>query len=653
MPTVGSFYPLGKIFQNDRLLMKSQIDSETIIPTLHTARECHDAAVTDQPQTVLMHTTRTLLATLLLFPLLAFSKDFKGAELRTKASFTYGRFEVRLKSAAREGVLSSFFTYHDGGSGWNEIDIEILGRYERDVQFNAITPGQSHHVRHQPVAFNPHLDFHTYAIEWTPSYVAWFIDEVEVYRQTEAHVATLNQPQKIMMNIWNPVYANWAGAWNAEVLPAFAYYDWVSYSTYTPGSGTRGTDKNFTLQWRDDFNTWDQTRWAKATHTFDGNQCDFVPENAVFQNGMMILGLTQPGNLGFNDRSAPAVKWARLTGNEITVHFSEEVEKASAETPTNYVLAGASVTSAMLQEDLKTVALTVANVDVNANYVLIVREVTDRATTPNKVALRGVNVIKAKPLSLPMKINVGGSALRDYLPDQEWRENAEYGFLDGGVTQWSSNQPIANTEDDELYRSERWGLVLYRVRVPQGKYRITLLFAENYFNAANQRSFDVTVEGKRTVTALDLYREVGAHAAYVRVAEEVEVHDGILDIHFAALKDQALLNGLLVEAAPTAVRENLAPPEQFNLLQNFPNPFRDHTVIHFTVAAPERIRLQIFDMLGALVEQHELGMKAAGRHEFAWPARTTREAPLSGGVYFYRLVGSRTNFPMQKFLLIK
>ncbi len=600
-----------------------------------------------------MNSPKKLLAALLLFPLLTFAKDFKGAELRTKASYTYGRFEVRLKSAAREGVLSSFFTYHDGGGGWNEIDIEILGRYDRDVQFNAITPGQTNHVRHNPVAFNPHLDFHVYAIEWTPSYVAWFIDEVEVYRQTEAHVATLNQPQKIMMNIWNPVYSNWAGAWNPDVLPAFAYYDWVSYSSYTPGSGTRGTDNNFTLQWRDDFNSWDQTRWAKATHTFDGNQCDFVPENAVFQNGMMILCLTQPSNLGYNDRSAPAVKWARLAGNEITVHFSEEVEKASAETPANFVLAGASVSRATLQEDLKTVVLTVANVDANANYVLIVKDVTDRAPIPNKVALRGVNVIKAKPLSLPVKINVGGNAYRDYLPDQEWRESVEYGFLDGSVTNLGGTLPIANTEDDELYRTERWGLVLYRVRVPNARYRVSLLLAENYFNAAQQRSFDVTIEGRRAVEALDLYREVGAHTAFVKIVNEVEVVDGILDVHFAAVKDQPLLNGLLVEATPTNVRESDEAPEQFELLQNFPNPFHGQTVIQFSLAAQERLQLQVFDMLGAMVYQCDLPAFGVGRHEFTLNTHDVFEKPLSAGIYFYRLIGKRTSFPVKKLVLLQ
>ena len=65
-------------------------------------------------------------------PSLLVANIYKGAEYRTKASYTYGRFETRMKSTQREGVLSSFFTYHEivTTNDWNEIDIEILGRYQ-------------------------------------------------------------------------------------------------------------------------------------------------------------------------------------------------------------------------------------------------------------------------------------------------------------------------------------------------------------------------------------------------------------------------------------------------------------------------------------------------------------------------------------------
>src|SRR6056297_1383094 len=88
-----------------------------------------------------------------------FGKTYKGAEYRTHDAFTYGRFEVSYKSSIGPGHTSTFFTYHElGGEGtaaWNEIDIEILGRYDNDVQFNPITPGQQSHVYHQQVDFDP------------------------------------------------------------------------------------------------------------------------------------------------------------------------------------------------------------------------------------------------------------------------------------------------------------------------------------------------------------------------------------------------------------------------------------------------------------------------------------------------------------------
>ncbi|MEL6824394.1 MAG: family 16 glycosylhydrolase, partial [Calditrichota bacterium] len=75
-------------------------------------------------------------------------KPFKGAEYRTNIEMLYGKFEVRMKSAAGSGLLASFFTFHTSGplpAEWNEIDIEILGRYSDQIQFNVISPGRINH----------------------------------------------------------------------------------------------------------------------------------------------------------------------------------------------------------------------------------------------------------------------------------------------------------------------------------------------------------------------------------------------------------------------------------------------------------------------------------------------------------------------------
>lgn len=241
---------------------------------------------------------------LLIQPAILSAKAYKGGELRTRESYVYGRFEVRMKSAAGSGLLSSFFTFHDNNpdpiNNWNEIDIEILGRYTNDIQFNTITPGRVNHVFHHTSDFNPHDGFHVYAIEWTPAFVKWFVDSVEVYRQTGVYISQLYRQQKIMMNIWPPDYPDWAGEWDDSVLPVYAYYDWVKCYSYQPGSGNYGSDNFFLHEWTDDFDQWDQARWQKATHTFEGNNSDFIHENVVFLSGYMILCLTTASNTGYH-----------------------------------------------------------------------------------------------------------------------------------------------------------------------------------------------------------------------------------------------------------------------------------------------------------------------------------------------------------------
>ena len=227
---------------------------------------------------------------------------YKGGELRTLASYTYGRFEVRMKASVGDGIISSFFTYHDftgSADQWNEIDIEFPGNQPEAVQFNTITAYQAQQVYLQNLSFAPSDSFHVYAFEWTPSYVAWFVDGDEVYQQTGSHIQALDKAQKIMMNIWPPDYAGWVGTLDPDDLSVYAYYDWVKYYLYVPGTGNTGTDNNFILYWSDDFDYWDLNRWEKGNHTFYGNLADFIPANVVFLDGYMVLCLTTASNIGY------------------------------------------------------------------------------------------------------------------------------------------------------------------------------------------------------------------------------------------------------------------------------------------------------------------------------------------------------------------
>jgi beta-glucanase (GH16 family) len=587
---------------------------------------------------------------LLLPGAISLAKDYKGAEYRTKEAYTYGRFEARYKPPKGDGFLASFFTYHEFTSSkeWNEIDFEILGRYDHDVQVTSIGPGQKIRNSHQWVEFNTHDDFHNYAFEWTPDYIAWFVDDKEIYRQAQEHIAEFKYDQKIMMNIWPPEWEPWAGKLDERVLPVFAYYDWVSYASYTPGSGNTGADNNFTLLWKDDFDTWDQNRWEKASHTFGGNKCDFMPENAVIKDGCLILCLTKTSTLGFVDLTPPAIQWARAYQDKITIGFTEKLEPSSAQKKSNYLISGITIAEATLAEDNRTVVLTVSGLNPANSYNLVILGIKDDSPAHNMMTGQVINLMMVKPLSFPVKINVGGKAYKDYLPDQIWRPELEYGHQDGYEENWLGSYEIQGTEEDSVYLTGLHEVVTYRVRVPNGFYKVTLMMAENEFNEAGKRSFDIIVEGNRIEKELDLYQKVGAHTAHQVIADNVEIKDQMIDMHFTNRWNFSLLNGLVIEQISSSIKNRThMNPDQFYLSQNYPNPFNSTAIIEYAVPKPCLVQIDLYNTLGQKIKTLVNGPKAIGIHTVQLQADH-----LTSGIYFYQILAGEF-FQMKKLVLMK
>ena len=584
------------------------------------------------------NTTPIFFLIILILQPIASAKEFKGAEYRTKEAFTYGRFEVRMKSPYREGMLSSFFTYWDGGEGiWNEIDIEIMGRYDDNIQFNTITPSQSgNHVGHLPVSFAPNLDYHTYAFEWTPQYVSWFVDGVQVLQQLGTHIQTLTKPQKIMMNVWNPQYENWAGVLNPLSLPAFAFYDWVGYYSYTPGSGNYGTGNNFTHDWTDDFDSWDTIRWDKATHTFGGNGVDFIQENAVFNDGKLILCLTNSTHLGYSDAIPPSILYARASPNKVLAVFSEEVDQTTAEDVSKYFINGVTINNAKLLADLKSVELSVTGLVIPSSNNLIVLSMTDRAPMPNTSSAKLTTLIMPQALTFPIKINCGGPAELGYLPDIGFSKNTEYGFLDGTSSIFPSSLFISGTDEDAIFQSERYNLVGYKMRVPNGKYNVKLLFAEKFYSSSGSRVFDVYIEQNPAIIDLDVFAQVGKNAACMKEVANVDVSDGVLDIQFADKVNSAFISGIIILVATTGeIEDQNIQPDNFKVEQNYPNPFNGRTTINYSLRTADELSFQLYNTLGEQIFFEDLGLVQGGIHQYLFDSSNIGNFFLPSGIYFY------------------
>ena len=573
-------------------------------------------------------------------------QQYFGGELRTKDSFLYGRFEARLKSAQGDGLVSSFFTYQDelinGGHIWNEIDIEVLGRWSNIVNMNTITPGQSSHLRESLIKdLNAHSDFNDYAFEWTPNYVAWFINGKEYYRQdlpTHTYIATLRHPQKIMMNLWVPVYEDWVGKWNEDIIPRFAYYDNVSYYEHTPGTGSHGTGNNFTLKWNDEFDSFDSSRWEKATHTFSGNRVKFEPGNVVFKDGKMILCLTYGNAFGYQDSIKPKALYGYKTNDIVTIRFSEELDSLSAINNQSYRINNVQISQIRLDEDLRTISLTTTGITSDKNHRISLSGINDLFgnTIENQILV----IVNSNPVNLPFKVNVGGENSNGFLKDKFWWYDYEdYGHLNGNH-QIINNIDIKNTSLDKVYSSSAERIAVYRVRIDPGVYDITLMFSDNHYNP-NERSFDVIVEGSLKITDLDVSREVGKNSALEKKITYVPVTDGVLDIHFDLnLYGQGyaaagpFLNGLIVEqTSGLGVKNEEGSPSTFKLGEAFPNPFNNNITIPIKTNIDQSLTVDIVDALGKQVDILIRNKAIKSELSLQWDAKN-----FSTGTYFIRAI---------------
>ena len=202
----------------------------------------------------------------------------------------------------------------------------------------------------------------------------------------------------------------------------------------------------------DDFTEFDTTRWEKSdNHTWNGNQSIFIKENAVIDDGQLILCLTDDEHIGYQDQTIPYALWARAKGDSIIVRFSEELDPQTSQSVNSYSITGVSVNSTTLMPDQRTVKLNVSGLILENTYNLTILGIKDDAQPPNTQMGQWLAIDMPQPLSFPLMINNAGGGFDDYSSDQLWSSSVEYGHMNGNYQ--FTDEGINNTTQEELYRS--------------------------------------------------------------------------------------------------------------------------------------------------------------------------------------------------------
>jgi hypothetical protein len=82
---------------------------------------------------------------------------------------------------------------------------------------------------------------------------------------------------------------------------------------------------------------------------------------------------------------------------------------------------------------------------------------------------------------------------------------------------------------------------------------------------------------------------------------------------------------------------NTTIPNQFELYQNFPNPFNPVTILQYALPGDALVNITIYDIMGRQVKTLIDRSQTAGYKSIQWDATNDNNQPVSAGLYLYTI----------------
>jgi beta-glucanase (GH16 family) len=156
-------------------------------------------------------------------------RKYSAAALSSRSQYLYGKFEAVIQASNVPGVVTGFFLHRN--SPRQEIDIEILGGRSKQLLVNVFyNPGDDgasfdYGYRGAPTSIELNFDasksFHSYAIEWGPDSITWFVDDQPVLNRVNWDPTPIpHLPMTLHINTWPSRSRELAGKLRDRNLPS-------------------------------------------------------------------------------------------------------------------------------------------------------------------------------------------------------------------------------------------------------------------------------------------------------------------------------------------------------------------------------------------------------------------------------------------------
>lgn len=145
-----------------------------------------------------------------------------------------------------------------------------------------------------------------------------------------------------------------------------------------------------------------------------------------------------------------------------------------------------------------------------------------------------------------------------------------------------------------------------------------------------------------TITSITLPKTVTSDSAKLTVVFRPDSVKSYNDTLFIRTNSANGIIKIPLSGSGALVGVNVSPsgiPDTYELSQNFPNPFNPSTTIRYALPTRSNVRLQVFNILGQMIDELVNREQEAGYQTVLWNARVT------SGVYLFRIEAVDTEKP--------
>ena len=241
-------------------------------------------------------------------------------------------------------------------------------------------------------------------------------------------------------------------------------------------------------------------------------------------------------------------------------------------------------------------------------------------------------------------------------PGDQW----EFYDLSGPDTQWSFNKivkdsTLPNGKTYAFMRGSAWAMPFQRQQGDSVYQYLTDLQKEVlYFDFSRSPGDTISIFPRYSDTSVIVFLGQTSGLVFghdlrkwmflldnIKSAVDDEVYYTVIDsIGVGGIScfcaDLPQLSGTVINGIRygviTGVNESNQQPGEFQLHQNFPNPFNPSTTISFTLPKTSHVTIKVYNLLGNLVKTLLDGIRAPGVYQTAFDA-----SGLPTGIYFYRM----------------